>query len=86
MKSNFPRQALIVITTMLSLTIEFPISEYVYSHYQVQGCNHIHTLGADRADTFDKVRKLPKEAGWRDAPLTLLDLAVSNLLNILNIY
>ena len=43
-----------VITTMPPITADFQISQFFYSHYQVQYCNHIHPLGGDRADTFDK--------------------------------
>ena len=33
---------------------QVPSSQFLYSYYQVQDCNHIHPLGGDRADTFDK--------------------------------
>ena len=43
-----------VITTMLPITAEFKILQFVHSHYQIQDCNYIHPLDGDRADTFNK--------------------------------
>ena len=41
-------------TTTLPLTAEFPISQFLYSQYFIQDHNHIHPLGGDRGDTFEK--------------------------------
>ena len=40
---------------------------------------HPYTRWRQGRHVWQIVRKLPMEAGWRDAPLTHLDLAVSNL-------
>ena len=72
------------ISTILPALIKTPIKQFIYCHNHSPGLqSHLSTrwTGHTRLTT---VREPFMKAGWRDAPLALWDLALSNMPHSLN--